>query len=322
MSNIFSNLKSLNDYRRAEEEFNIRKQEAMQRSAGSAPAALQLANEYQKRIAAGDIEGANLLSQFAKTVDRGLQVTPEGTYAPMQGYGEAVGGIAAAKKGMETQAQKNVELQMNPAIAGGEAGARQAQEAAFAPKIAEGKEIGKASGLKIAEKESRAAGAPNQLMLIKEARALLPKATSGLLQTGMRGAANIAGVSTDASKTDRQLQVLSAALTGAVPRFEGPQGVLDVQLYKQAAGDVANPLVPDEDRLAALDTMEKLQNKYASAVNTQNAPSQAEAAAEVSPELLNDPYEKARIAIDNGANRLQVEKRLVENGLDPRKLGL
>ena len=288
MATIFDKIKTMSDYQRADEEFQLKKQQAQAQRQGTPPAALQLANEYQKRIAAGDIAGANLLSQFAKTVDRGLQQTPEGTYVPMAGYGEALGNIGAQKKGMERQAEKDIDVIMNPQIAGGEAAARQAQEAAYAPKIAQGKEVGQAAGKKIAEIESRAAGAPNQLMLIQQARELLPKATSGLLQTGIRGAANIVGKSTDASKADRQLQVLSAALTGAVPRFEGPQGVLDVQLYKQAAGDVANPLVPDEDRLAALSTMEQLQNKYSEAAGAL-APSQAEIAAEGVPNLDNRP---------------------------------
>jgi hypothetical protein len=56
--------------------------------------------------------------------------------------------------------------------------------------------------------------------------------------------------------------VIEGALTSSVPRFEGPQGVLDVELYKQMAADVANISKPRKDRLAALDAMEKLQDRY------------------------------------------------------------
>lgn len=270
MASIFDKLNSFGDYQRAEQEFQMKKdlyraKAANAQQGGNQPAAMQLANEYQKRVQAGDMEGANLLAQFAKTVDRGLQVGADGAYQQLPGYGEAAGGIAAQKKGMETQAQKNVEAVMNPKIAGGEAGARQAQELNYSAPIAEQKQVGEAAGKKRAEIENRASGAPNQLMLIKQAREYLPNASSGLLDVGMRGAAGLVGKSTPSGQADRQLQVLSAALTGAVPRFEGPQGVLDVQLYKQAAGDVANPNVPYQDRLAALDTMEQLQNKYTEA---------------------------------------------------------
>jgi hypothetical protein len=108
----------------------------------------------------------------------------------------------------------------------------------------------------------RSQKASNVLDLVAEAKKILPNATSGKLDQAGKATANFFGVSTDASKADRQLQVLSAALTSNVPRFEGPQGVMDVELYKQAAGDVANTDIPYPDRLAALQTIKDLQAKY------------------------------------------------------------
>lgn len=66
----------------------------------------------------------------------------------------------------------------------------------------------------------------------------------------------------DASAADTQLNVLGGALVGMQPRFEGPQGVLDVELYKQMAGDVGNPKKPVPARMAALKSMIDLQKKY------------------------------------------------------------
>lgn len=47
------------------------------------------------------------------------------------------------------------------------------------------------------------------------------------------------------------------------PRMEGPQGVADLLLYRQMAGDLGNDMLPTPTRLAALKTMRRLQETYA-----------------------------------------------------------
>jgi len=64
------------------------------------------------------------------------------------------------------------------------------------------------------------------------------------------------------SQADAQLKMLSGALTMKQPRFEGPQGVLDVTLYQKLAGDLGNPNIPVESRLATMKNMVDLQKKY------------------------------------------------------------
>lgn len=64
------------------------------------------------------------------------------------------------------------------------------------------------------------------------------------------------------SQADAQLKMLSGALTMKQPRFEGPQGVLDVTLYQKLAGDLGNPNIPVESRLATMKDMVDLQKKY------------------------------------------------------------
>ena len=276
MASIFDKLQTFNDYQREEQEFQLRKQakqaeieaakfKMQNPHTGSPPAALQLANEYQKRVAAGDQAGADLLAQFAKTVDRGVITSPDGGYMSAPGYDELLASRKSTSKGAERQAEKNVDMNMNPQITRAESDQRNASDLNYAPKIVEAKDIAAAAAKTKADIDKKAATAPNNLMLIGEARGYLPQATSGLLERAARGGANIFGKSTDASKADRQLSVIASALTAGVPRMEGPQSDKDVAIYKQAAGDVANADVPYEDRLAALDTMEGLQKKYTEA---------------------------------------------------------
>lgn len=121
---------------------------------------------------------------------------------------------------------------------------------------------GKATGEAVGAQGVSKINAPKMDELISMAEKLLPQASSGM--TGGIGAAikGLVGYSDETTQADKQLEVISAALTGNVPRFEGPQGVLDVELYKQAAGDVANRSKPRGDRLAALKTMKQLNAKY------------------------------------------------------------
>ena len=90
------------------------------------PAAMQLANEFQRARGEGDTQRMNDLALFAKTMDRGLSYDPQTqAVVPMQGYGQAVGSIEGAKSGMKQQAEKEVDLVMNPQIKEREAFATQ-----------------------------------------------------------------------------------------------------------------------------------------------------------------------------------------------------
>lgn len=99
--------------------------------------------------------------------------------------------------------------------------------------------------------------------VIKEIEQILPNSSSGYLQRGWTGATRAAGVSTDMSKTDAQLDILGTKLVMMQPRFEGPQGVLDVKLYEKAAGAIADTSLPYEDRMAALQTIKEIYKRYA-----------------------------------------------------------
>jgi hypothetical protein len=99
--------------------------------------------------------------------------------------------------------------------------------------------------------------------VIKEIQDLLPSSSSGYLQRGWTGTMRGVGVSTDASKADTQLDLLAPKLTMLQPRFEGPQGVLDVKLYESMAGRLADTTLPYEDRIAALEQLKNIYKRYA-----------------------------------------------------------
>lgn len=232
------------------------------------PAALQLANEYQKRIATGDVDGANLIAQFAKTTDKGIQVDANGNYIPMNGYGPALGNIKYGQKSGEQQAVQD---------------------------YSRGIELEKGRGSNAAEIESVIGGktraADQTLDLTAKARGYLKTATSGPMENILTGANKLAGRSTDATKADTQLKIIGGALTSNVPRMEGPQSNYDVQLYREMAGNVANPNLSVEDRLAALDTLEQLQTKYATGGNPLTINKQASSPPEnIQPGMTVDGY--------------------------------
>lgn len=158
------------------------------------------------------------------------------------------------KEKASTQGTLDVEAVMNPIIAGREKEATLNAEA-------------------MGEENKREKKAVNVNELISKAEKLLPSATSGLLDNIGTKAKSLTGISDAETQADASLDLLAGALTSNVPRMEGPQGVLDVELYKQMAADVGNRNKPSEDRLAALKVMKELNEKY-SKDNTQEQTSQ------------------------------------------------
>lgn len=99
------------------------------------PAPLQLANEYQKRMQAGDTEGANTLAAFAKTFDKGIIQGPDGNYYVAGGYAPSVGELAQAKGYGQQLGKDTVRMQSEPIIAAGKANATNASNLNYKPKI-------------------------------------------------------------------------------------------------------------------------------------------------------------------------------------------
>ena len=73
---IFGQQRSINDYLRAEEEFNLRKQQALRASQQQKPAPVQIAEEAERRLKIGDMDGYHRLMDIAKVYDKGIRVNP------------------------------------------------------------------------------------------------------------------------------------------------------------------------------------------------------------------------------------------------------
>ena len=105
--------------------------------------------------------------------------------------------------------------------------------------------------------------ANDALAIIKEARALIPNATGSAFGYARDQVLSGIGQSTTAGDNAGKLKALEGALVAKMPKMSGPQSDKDVAMYRQMAAEIGNPLTPASRRLAALDTLEGIQKRYA-----------------------------------------------------------
>jgi hypothetical protein len=98
--------------------------------------------------------------------------------------------------------------------------------------------------------------------LMQQINQEIAKSTGSSIGAGVDTVAAALGKSTEGSKAIARLNVLSYNILANIPRFEGPQSDIDVQMYKQAAGDFNNRKLPVEDRLAALGALNSILQRY------------------------------------------------------------
>jgi hypothetical protein len=122
---VFGRQKSVDDYMRMQEEFDLKKRQAlmdMQRqqvematgTATNDPAALRLANEYLAAKAAKDMDKVNALELFAKVHEKGIMQTPDGQYIPLGGMPEALGQLKYGENYGGEQATQQVRSSYEP----------------------------------------------------------------------------------------------------------------------------------------------------------------------------------------------------------------
>lgn len=70
------------------------------------------------------------------------------------------------------------------------------------------------------------------------------------------------GIDSSSANAAQKLEVVGGQLLSKVPRFEGQQSNIDVQIYQQMAGQVADRTLPVERRLAALDAVSKMWGQF------------------------------------------------------------
>lgn len=119
---------------------------------------------------------------------------------------------------------------------------------------------------------TRSRDADSTLSLLDEAEKLIPQSTGSFVGNVADTAAGAVGTATEGAKAIAALQTIAGQLTSKMPRMQGPQSDKDVVLYKQMAGDLANPNLPRETRLAALKTIRRLNEQYASGGQAAAAP--------------------------------------------------
>jgi hypothetical protein len=121
--------------------------------------------------------------------------------------------------------------------------------------------------------QAGAKDANEALALIDQAKKVIPQATGSGVGAGVDWMGRQLGVSTKGDLATGQLQAIEGALVSKMPKMSGPQSDKDVALYKQMAGVIGDPTIPVERKLAALQTVEEIQRRYAGApTNTMPKP--------------------------------------------------
>lgn len=105
--------------------------------------------------------------------------------------------------------------------------------------------------------------ADEALKLIQSAREIIPKSTGSYLGSGVDQAARVFGASTGGDTAAAQLKALEGALVSKMPKMSGPQSDKDVLLYKQMAGEIGDPTIPQSRKIAALQVIEEIQARQA-----------------------------------------------------------
>ncbi|MGP5346101.1 hypothetical protein ACTXLJ_05440 [Psychrobacter celer] len=100
-------------------------------------------------------------------------------------------------------------------------------------------------------------------VLLTEIEPLIKDSTGSVPGTGLDFFARGFGVTTKGAESIARLKTLSGQLVAMMPRMEGPQSDKDVAMYKEMAGNLASTITPRKMRLAALDTIKALNEKYA-----------------------------------------------------------
>lgn len=167
---------------------------------------------------------------------------------------------------------RNLRPGEEPAVRGQQAAAVEAAQTAAMPEqlaIQNAAAVEKENALAVAP---RARDADSALMLLDMAEPLLENATGSDLGAIRDRLAGIFGVSTEGGEAAAQLKAIGGLLISKMPRMQGPQSNLDVQLYREMAGQIGDPTVPNDVRRAAIQTIRELNQKYASQPQTASDP--------------------------------------------------
>ena len=102
----------------------------------------------------------------------------------------------------------------------------------------------------------------DELDRILEPGGLISQSTNSYFGHAMDQVAAIFSYGTDSAAATARLAPIADLVLKMVPRFEGPQSNYDVQSYKDAAGNLADPTVPNSIKRAAALEIKRLFQKY------------------------------------------------------------
>lgn len=145
---------------------------------------------------------------------------------------------------------------------------RQGGAEGMKPKLVDGQwvtpPIGMGPGQAIpAIKPTAIKDANEALALIRQAEQIIPKSTGSYAGAGMDQVVRFFGGSTGGDTAAAQLKALEGALVSKMPKMSGPQSDKDVLLYKQMAGEIGDPTIPQSRKLAALEVIKTIQQRHA-----------------------------------------------------------
>lgn len=112
------------------------------------------------------------------------------------------------------------------------------------------------------ESQKKALNALRTLDNLEGIEALIDKSTGSMSGAAMDAMASMFGHATEGAIAGGKLKVMQAGLMLNMPRMEGPQSDRDVQLYREAAGQIGDPTVPNAIKKGAVETIRELQKKY------------------------------------------------------------
>lgn len=157
------------------------------------------------------------------------------------------------------------------------------------PRTGQGRPVVDATGTALqnpkiaAENATRTRDAGDVLSILDQAEPLIkggngvPKATGSYFGNLMDLAGQAVGVSYPGAQSAAQLKALEGSLVSKMPKMSGPQSDKDVLLYRQMAGQIGDPTIPADTKLAAIKTIRDLNQRYvggsASAPSTGGVPS-------------------------------------------------
>ena len=165
--------------------------------------------------------------------------------------------------------------------------------------------------MKSGSQSAKQADAKDVLSLLDMAEPLVKKATGSYAGAGADMAANVFGFSTEGANAASQLQALEGALVAKMPKMSGPQSDRDALLYKQMAGQIGDPTVPANRKLAAMQTIRQIQHLYDGSEPKQQSSNASLSLADRDASLKN-----ARNAIlRNPSQKDAIIQRLEQNGI-------